>query len=303
MFKITLKQCAYFVAVAEQGGIAQAARVLNISQPAVAQAIDKLEDLFDFRLFERHHAQGTELTPQGRSFIQSARNLLLQAENTEHQAKAIADDLVGVIRFGCFHSIAPFYLAHILQSYKHTCPGAEILSTELRQDELIAEVESGKLDIALTYDMSLSQCSLDRQTVAKLKPFVLLGESHALASKPSVSFADLATEPYVMFEGPSSRDYFESLLEIHGINPPVSFNSKSMESVRSAVANGLGFSLSVMKVPHKDTYDGGRVVSVPIKEKVNPLPIVLITRGEAKQWAQLVKFSEFCSDYFASAHH
>ena len=68
MVKFTIKQCAYFVAVAEQGGIAQASRVLNISQPAVAQAIDKLEALFDFRLFDRHHARGTEMTPQGRAF-------------------------------------------------------------------------------------------------------------------------------------------------------------------------------------------------------------------------------------------
>ncbi|MFT5549074.1 MAG: DNA-binding transcriptional LysR family regulator, partial [Candidatus Azotimanducaceae bacterium] len=51
MVKLTLKQCAYFVAIAEQGGIAQASRLLNISQPAVAQALDKLEHLFEFRLF------------------------------------------------------------------------------------------------------------------------------------------------------------------------------------------------------------------------------------------------------------
>ena len=47
MAKLTIKQCSYFVAVAEQGGIAQASRVLNISQPAVAQALDKLEHVFE----------------------------------------------------------------------------------------------------------------------------------------------------------------------------------------------------------------------------------------------------------------
>ena len=67
MVRLTLKQCAYFIAVAEQGGIAQASRALNISQPAVAQAIDKLEDQFNFKLFKRHHARGTELTIQGRA--------------------------------------------------------------------------------------------------------------------------------------------------------------------------------------------------------------------------------------------
>ncbi len=68
MVRFTLKQCAYFLAVADQGGIAQAARALNISQPAVAQALDKLEALCDLRLFVRHHARGTELTPRAAPF-------------------------------------------------------------------------------------------------------------------------------------------------------------------------------------------------------------------------------------------
>ena len=45
MVRYTLRQCTYFRAVAESGGIAQAARALNISQPSVAQALEKLEDV------------------------------------------------------------------------------------------------------------------------------------------------------------------------------------------------------------------------------------------------------------------
>ncbi len=85
MFNITIKQCAYFNAVAEQGGIAQASRVLNISQPAVAQAIDKLEHIYGFRLFERHHARGTELTPQGRSFLVYDNYRVLLKWNRAHR--------------------------------------------------------------------------------------------------------------------------------------------------------------------------------------------------------------------------
>ena len=130
MVKLTLKQCAYFIAVAEQGGIAQASRVLNISQPAVAQALDKLEQLFDFRLFERHHARGTELTPQGRAFLVSARGLLQRAQRTEHDAQAIAANLAGIVRLGCFHSIAPFYLPQIISAYKEAFADIEIPLTK-----------------------------------------------------------------------------------------------------------------------------------------------------------------------------
>ena len=302
MVKLTLKQCAYFVAVAEQGGIAQASRVLNISQPAVAQALDKLEQLFDFRLFERHHARGTELTPQGRAFLDSARGLLQRAQRTEHDAQAIAANLAGIVRLGCFHSIAPFYLPQIISAYKEVFADIEIASSELRQDEIIAGIDSGEIDLALTYDMSLEHCPVERQVMARLKPFLLLSENHPRASQAAIKLSDMAQEPFVMFEGPSSRDYFESILSTQGIAPPVSYNSKSMESVRSAVSNGLGFSLSVMKLDHGHACDGGRVVSVPIADDINPLAIVLLRKQAAPVSAQIERFSSFCETFFSRAH-
>jgi DNA-binding transcriptional LysR family regulator len=297
MVKLTLKQCAYFVAVAEQGGIAQASRVLNISQPAVAQALDKLEHLFDLRLFERHHARGTELTPQGRAFLDSARGLLKLAERTEHDAQAIAANLAGIVRLGCFHSIAPFYLPQIVSAYREAFPDIEIESSELRQDEIVAGIESGEIDLALTYDMSLEHRPLARQVMTRLKPFLLLAKSHPRASQKSIRLSDMAEEPFVMFEGPSSRDYFEGILSAQGIDPPVSYNSKSMESVRSAVSNGLGFSLSVMKLDHDGA--GGRIVSVPIADDISPLAIVLLRRQAAPVSVQIERFSTFCAQYFS----
>ena len=111
MVRFTLKQCAYFLCVVEHGGIAQAARALNISQPAVSQALDKLEDMYGFRLLYRHHARGTEVTPEGRAFAAHCRDLLKTAAGVENKASAIAAHLGGTIRFGCFHTIAPFRLS------------------------------------------------------------------------------------------------------------------------------------------------------------------------------------------------
>ena len=51
MVRFTLRQCAYFRAIAEHGGIAQAARALNMSQPSIAQALEKLEEITNLTLF------------------------------------------------------------------------------------------------------------------------------------------------------------------------------------------------------------------------------------------------------------
>ena len=303
MVRLTLKQCAYFLAVADQGGIAQAARTLNISQPAVAQALDKLEAIYGLRLLVRHHARGAELTPQGRAFYHSARNLLRQAERAEQEALAIAADLAGTIRFGCFHTIAPFYTAQIIKAYGALYPDVDIVASELLQDDIISGVEAAELDLALTYDLSLEVRLLERQVVARLKPFVLLCVEHPFAARSSISLSEMAQEPFVMFDGPSSRDYFAKVLAAHGIDPPVAFSSSSMESVRCAVANGLGFSLSVMRPSHTETYDGGRVVSVPIADDSDSIAIVLVRRKNRAPSNLVDNFADFCKAHFSDSKH
>ncbi len=106
MVRFTLKQCTYFIAVAEHGGIAQAARVMNISQPAIAQAIDKLEDITSLQLFDRQHARGMDLTVQGRAFYIEAQKIVRTALTVERNVFDISANLKGTVRLGCFQSIA-----------------------------------------------------------------------------------------------------------------------------------------------------------------------------------------------------
>lgn len=294
MVKLTLKQCSYFLAVADHGGITQAARALNISQPAVAQALDKLEAIYGLRLLQRHHARGTELTPEGRSFLELARTLLDYAEHVEHRAQAIADHLAGSVRFGCFHTIAPFYLARLIKSYRADLPDVEIKPFELTQDQIVNDLASGKLDLALTYDMGLDRDRLDWTVAVRLKPFVLLKANHRLAAETSISLTKLGEEPFVMFDGLFSRAYFESVLSAANIDPPVSLNASSMESVRCAVGNGLGFSLSVMNPEHSQTYDGGTVVSIPLADNIKPIELGLARRKEMILSGLISRFAAFC---------
>ncbi len=294
MVRFTLKQCAYLLAVVEHGGIAQAARALNISQPAVSQAIDKLEALYGFQLLFRHHARGTELTPEGRSFASHARALISNAETVEFKARSIAANLAGTIRFACFHTIAPFYLAHIITSYRAKYPHVNIIPSELLQDDIVAALISEELDLALTYDMGLEGRNLETITAAHLTPVILLSADHPLAAQRSISLADMAEEPFVMFEGPASGDYFRSALKTHALDPTIAFNATTMESVRCAVANGLGFSISVMRPHHDETYDGGRVVSVPISEDVEPIPLVLAFKKHQTSSGLIDNFAQFC---------
>ena len=274
---------------------------MNISQPAIAQAIDKLEVLTGLKLFDRYHARGTEVTRQGREFLKQARRLTACALEVQHEAAAIAAELSGTIRLGCFHTIAPFHLAPLVMGYRSLYPKVGIEACEMRQDELIAKLASGSIDLAIVYDMALDPSFLQWRVLAEARPYVILAPGHPLARRSSVSLRELQFEPFILFDGSGSRDYFRALLGRHGIDPPVAFTSESFESVRSAVGNALGFSLLAMRPCHEETYDGNRVASVEIAEDVEPIRIVLARKQGAEPGQLVTNFIDYCTSNFPRA--
>ncbi|MGE0240604.1 MAG: LysR family transcriptional regulator [Parvibaculaceae bacterium] len=298
MIRFTLRQCAYFRAVAEEGGITQAARKLNISQPSVAQALAKLEAVLGLVLFERHHAKGTTLTLQGRLFLDHVLALDLKARQVEREAAALAAERAGEIRLGVFHTLAPFYAPGLIRSFASVAPGIRIHPWEMSLSELAHGLHEGTLDLALTYDRGADLTGLDTRELLSLEPRAVLPADHKRAGQKTIRLKDLAREPYVMFDAPGSRHYFEELLQENGIDPPIAYRSGSLETVRSAVANGFGFTLLVMRPPDAATYDGRKVAVIAIKESVRRLGIVLAAREKTLDGPILRRFADHAGRYF-----
>ena len=300
MVRFTLRQCMYFRAVAEHGGVAQAARALNISQPSVSQAIDKLENITGLMLFERHHARGMTLTMHGRLFLHHATALEQQTEQVAREAAALATEAAGEIRLGVFWTLSPFFAARLIRSFTEANPGVKIRQEEMSLFDLGDSLRKGVVDVTLTYDRGADSTGLDFVELVSLKPMVVVSANHPLADRDCIKLSDFANEPYVMLDGPGSRTYFEALLGEGGINPPISYVSTSLESVRSAVAAGFGFTLLVMRPPSSTTYDGGEIKTLQIDDNVRPLKIVLGFRDNIHRGVLLRRFADHATSFFKS---
>ncbi|MEF3046927.1 LysR substrate-binding domain-containing protein [Pseudotabrizicola sp. L79] len=298
MVRYTLKQCAYFRTVAESGGIAQAARILNISQPSISQAIDKLEAVTGLVLFARHHARGLKLTASGRMFLQHVTRLLDQADQLVREAEAIATEASGELRLGVFWTLSPFYTADLIRSFRAEAPGVLIRHQERSLTDLAEDLRKGLIECAITYDRGAVMAGLECHELLCLRPSVVLAADHPLARKTAIQSADLRGMAYVMLDGPGSRGYFEEVLAELKLTPEIVFTSSSLEAVRSAVAADLGFTLLVVRPPSDLTYDGRRVKVLPILDDVRPLRVVLAARQSVAQGPVARRFAQFAGRYF-----
>ncbi|WP_299935305.1 LysR family transcriptional regulator [uncultured Pelagimonas sp.] len=301
--KITLRQCQYFRAVAKTGGIASAAEILGISQPAIAQAIRKLEDMTGLILFRRLHARGMELTPHGAEFLRHVETLLASAAQVEQAVTSIAENRSGTIRLGCFQSLAPFCLAQIVRGYKNRAPGVVLEVCEMLQHDLTDALVANELDLAILYDLGLDPGHLAWHTLAAAEPYLIVPPGHRLDRRHPASLTELKGEDFILFDAPQSREYFYAIFAKHGIRPQIAFRSASIESVRCSVAQGLGVSILSMRPASNDTYDGNRVVPIKLRDDLPPTPIVMAYRADPRPSALAEPLIEYCGEVFARMGH
>ena len=141
-----LTQLYQFKIAAECGQLKKAADSLYISSPALSKSIKKLEEEFGQILFIRNKS-GIELTDFGREFLEYANNIFEITDKMKQTAErysltsqntiVIASDVPASIRY----LIPLFYDAH---------PEIDSISYFLNSHDLLNQVESGKIDIAIS---------------------------------------------------------------------------------------------------------------------------------------------------------
>ncbi len=263
--RTTLRALHYVVAAANTGSISKAAELLNVSQPSISGAIATMEADLKLALFLRHHARGISLTPAGQKIIGEARALLAHAEDFERNARSFGSTERAEIAVGCFTTLATRYMPPLLSAFAAQHPGIRVTLREGDQAEIVADLLSGKTEVALSYGYALPD-EIASEPLAQLPPYVMLAASHPLAGRASLSLKEVAEEPFVMLDLPYSRDYFMAIFASCGIVPKIAFRSRSYELIRGLVGHGQGY--SIMNVTPRTTtaHDGSEIAILAIDE-------------------------------------
>lgn len=290
---ISLTQLRYFIRVAERESMTRAAEDLFVAQSAVSSAVAHLEKELGVQLFIRRHAKGLILTSAGKELLLRTRQTLTALAESLESVAGESQAFWGPLSVVCFSPIAPFYLPAILAGLKRDHPGLEVNVTEAVAGEVGEYLESGRAEVALTYDLALGD-GIDRDVLAEIRPYAALPAGHRLARAESVRLADLVDEPMILVDLPYSRDYFIGVFTRRGLHPNVQYRSSSYETVRAMVAQDHGYSLLHQRPATDSTYAGGSVVAVPIADDVVPLRVVVASLQAMRMSRRANAFAERC---------
>jgi len=187
-----------FLAVAEHRSFAAVARQLGRTQPAISQAIARLEDIIGGDLFERRRGAPVALTPIGRAILPSARSLLYTVDQQMSRAISTAQSRTGVLNIGFYPGIAAGPLHDGIAAFAAECPDVQLRLVEALPRELHRQLNERAIDImfvALLPD--LASASLVQEPLWDEGLVLALRDDHPLAAAAEVRWDDITQLPLI----------------------------------------------------------------------------------------------------------
>ncbi len=272
----------YFVAVAEELHFTRAAERLFISQPALSKQIRMLERQLGAPLFERDR-QGVRLTPVGAALLPHAQRVLAAwdtAWEAAEQARAAerATLIVGMSTSPGRGGLLPA----IRSRFTDTHPAATVKLRQVSWDDSTAGLQDGTSDVAFVW---LPIPDPDRYTwvvVAEEPRLVAMPQTHPLADRGVVDFADLLDEPFLALPESAGvlRDYWLALDARGGRPPRIGAEIASTDETYEALVDGRGVCL--LATGNAPLITLGNVVTRPVRD-ISPSQLALTWRADDRR--------------------
>ena len=229
-------QLKAFHQVALDGGFSQAAKTLNLTQPAISDQVSKLEEEYDVLLFDRRKKR-VALTQFGTQLLDYTRRLF----EVEQQTREFLSESQA-LRRGILRIIAdsPHHVLTILAQFRAKYPGILISVRSGNSDEVVSALVSYDADIGVLGEVSPSKAFVSVPLGSTpIVAFASVNYPHLKSTK--MSLVELAKHPLVMREtGSKTRKILHSFAKSAKIKLVSSIDAEGREAVREIVAAGAG---------------------------------------------------------------
>ena len=262
-----------FIAVAEELNFHKAANRLFMAQPALSQAIHRLEQKLGFGLFIRNRRE-VRLTPAGSTFLNVAYCTLKDLEQGIEQARQVGAGIAGQLTI-CTLSLTYYDgLLHGLRRFRESYPKVRLVIREMPSASQAKALLAGEADIAFMRLLPLPADSIESRLILDERILMALPAGHPLANSQEVRLQEFADEPFVFTSQPLGCGYHSQLMGLcaaAGFQPRVVQEAARVHTQIGWVACGFGVALVPESVA--DTTLRGKVVFRPITalgRKPNP---------------------------------
>ncbi|WP_418025355.1 LysR family transcriptional regulator (plasmid) [Paracoccus sp. TD-10] len=211
----------------------------------MSRRIRELEEELGTALFDRSTA-GAKLTPVGEDFAAMAARILNDLQRLSNRTRAAVQGRRGNVSLGFYKSLSSGGFRTTLRRCRENRPDIGLDLREAPFAELMADLHSGKLDVAVILGDPDRCPVLHTMAIGTEQLMVALPAEHPLAGNPVVYWSDLKGERFLISHqdpGSDIRNILIAKLAAPSDGPDIANLHLSRESILSLVGAGEGISL------------------------------------------------------------
>lgn len=234
----------YFLTVAEERNITNAARTLHITQPTLSRQMAQLEQEVGVKLFKKG-SRPLELTNEGMLLRRRASEILELAQKTERELSSQEVQLEGRISIGSGELYAADIMSNVIAAFHREYPRVLFDVYTANADEIKNRMDDGLTDIGLL----LEPVDVEKYDYIRMSDrerwVVLIPSGVPLARKEYVTPEDLAEIPVIMPSRQKIHDEVASWFGSYYTKLNISAVSNLSTNAALMVKAGMGYALIV----------------------------------------------------------
>jgi aminoethylphosphonate catabolism LysR family transcriptional regulator len=249
-------QLRAFHAVAQRLSFTAAARELNVSQPTITTQVKSLETEFGIELFVRR-GRRIELTETGSGLLDITRRLFADEKDASDYLNEARGLETGHLRVG---AVGPYHVTDMLAAFNARHPGLYVSVTVGNSRDTVRDLLDYRTDVAV-----LAHVDPDPRLIAipyrRHRVVVFCPADHPFARRRGIRARDMEGQRLIVREaGSTTRRAFDQAMRAADTRPRVVMEIGSRESIREAVAKGIGLGV----VSEAEFIPDSRIRAVPV---------------------------------------
>ena len=239
---MNLRQIEVFRATMMTGSISGAAKLLQVSSPAVSRLISSTEQRLGLTFFQRIKGR-LYPTPEARRLFLEVDAVYQGVERVNEVADDLAANRVGHLRIACSPSLGQLMLPHAVKRFYERLPEVRIVLHTLLPSLLLQAVLTQQVDLGVAF-IQETHPNLTIRPLYENRLVAALHREHPLAAKASLRLDDFLDQPFIGYgaDSPIGR-LIRKLFTDRGLTLRAKVEVQQVHVACAFVHDGLGISI------------------------------------------------------------
>jgi LysR family transcriptional regulator, cyn operon transcriptional activator len=261
-----LRQLRYLLAIAQEANFTRAAEKVFVSQSALSQQIQTLEQEIGTILLDRSK-RGVRLTAAGEILCHHAQRILLELEQAEVAIQELEGLQRGELRVGVVQTVNDYLMPGLVAAFSALHPHIKLSIDELSSDQIETRLECGELQVGLGF-VPTSSPNIASEALFEEQLVLIVRNDHPLANQSVVSVRALDAMPMIMLSHTfCTRRLWEENARLALAKPQIVIEMNTVSSILAVVEK-----TGLATVLPKYILEADRVSNLVSIDLVDPTP-------------------------------